>query len=110
MMTWTESAAAAVRKVVGRSPEAATGLRLMVSTGAVSYGVYRMGLEARAQDDDAVIDLGEAKVFVDPQSLPLLDGARVDFVDSGTASGFVFDNPNALNTCSCGKSFSAATC
>ena len=37
-----------------------------------------------------------------------LEGATVDYVDSLMGGGFRIENPNAVSTCSCGQSFSAA--
>ena len=55
----------------------------------------------------AVIEKGEVKVIVDSQSLQLLSGAEVDYVDSLQGSGFAIKNPQAKTTCGCGSSFSA---
>ncbi len=111
MMELTESAQSAVRKVVTGSPDQASGLRIMVEAGGCAGVVYRMGLEAAAQDGDHVIDLGDVKVFVGSESQPLLNGTVLDYVESVSSAGFVFENPNAENKCSCGKSFSApGTC
>jgi iron-sulfur cluster assembly protein len=46
------------------------------------------------------------RVFVDPVSQSLLTGMIIDFVESLEGAGFVFENPNASSSCSCGKSFS----
>ncbi|WP_413205265.1 HesB/IscA family protein [Rhodospirillum sp. A1_3_36] len=108
MMNVTESAAAAVRKVVSGSAEKAEGLRIMVQSGGCAGVVYRMGLEAAPKDGDHVINIGEdVKVFVDADSQPLLNGTVLDFKESVGGAGFVFENPNATESCSCGKSFSA---
>ena len=58
-----------------------------------------------AGQTESVIDCGEVKVFVDPLSLPKLDGMSIDFVDSLEGSGFKFTNPNAVKSCACGSSF-----
>lgn len=55
--------------------------------------------------DDAVVEAGGVKVFIDPDSQPLLSGMTIDFVESLEGSGFTFDNPNAGTKCGCGKSF-----
>jgi iron-sulfur cluster assembly protein len=47
------------------------------------------------------------KVICDPKSQIYLDGTSVDFKDEVMGRGFVFNNPNATNTCGCGSSFSA---
>ena len=47
------------------------------------------------------------KVICDPKSYLYLNGTTVDFKDEIMGRGFVFNNPNATNTCGCGSSFSA---
>ena len=46
------------------------------------------------------------KVFVDPESLTLVDGTIVDFVKQGLNEAFRFSNPNVKGECGCGESFS----
>jgi iron-sulfur cluster assembly protein len=60
---------------------------------------------------DFVLGLGEDNLlFVIPhQSLTLLHGTRIDWVDAGLdGAQFRFDNPNAAGTCGCGSSFHTA--
>ncbi|HUF56136.1 MAG TPA: iron-sulfur cluster assembly accessory protein, partial [Thermohalobaculum sp.] len=42
----------------------------------------------------------------DPESLPFLAGAVVDFKDELIGARFAVENPNATATCGCGTSFS----
>jgi iron-sulfur cluster insertion protein len=65
-----------------------------------------MKLEGAANDDDTVIEKGDVKIMVDPQSMPLISGAEVDYLDSLQGSGFAIKNPQAKTTCGCGSSFS----
>jgi iron-sulfur cluster assembly protein len=44
-------------------------------------------------------------VFVDPKSLPYVDGTELDFVKEGLNEGFKFINPNVKGECGCGESF-----
>ena len=108
MLNVTDTAVDAIRRVIGKGTTEAppAGLRIMVSAGGCSGYQYRMGLVADAEAGDTVIDFEDVKVFVDAESIPLLSGAKLDFVDDISGSGFVFDNPNAAEKCSCGKSFS----
>jgi iron-sulfur cluster assembly protein len=46
-------------------------------------------------------------VICDPKSYLYLNGTTIDFKDELMGRGFVFNNPNATNTCGCGSSFSA---
>ena len=47
-----------------------------------------------------------AKVFVDPKAIMYLFGSTMDYQTDKLSSRFVFKNPNEINTCGCGESFS----
>ena len=67
------------------------------------------GAPAASQDDDASEGGGEpftVWVVCDPKSYLYLNGTTIDFKDEIMGRGFVFNNPNATNTCGCGSSFS----
>ena len=105
MINLTESAIQAVGRFISSSDKPTGGLRIEVTDGGCSGLSYGMKLEAKENQDDTVIDCGAVKVFVDPLSLPSLDGMSIDFVDSLEGSGFKFTNPNAVKSCACGSSF-----
>ena len=44
-------------------------------------------------------------VFIDPGSLPVLNGTRVDFEKEGINRVIKFNNPNVTAACGCGESF-----
>jgi iron-sulfur cluster assembly accessory protein len=105
MIELTDSAVNAVRDAIKRAPEPVGGLRIMVESGGCAGFQYKMGLVAEAAPDDAVIEQGGVKVFVDMSSNSLLAGTTIDYVIALEGSGFTFDNPNAKSSCGCGKSF-----
>ncbi|MCG7918576.1 MAG: iron-sulfur cluster assembly accessory protein [Candidatus Thiodiazotropha taylori] len=107
MLTLTENAQKAISRFIMGSETPVGGLRISVTGGGCSGLQYGMALEESANDEDAVIEIDELKIFVDPLSAPMLNGVTVDFLDSMEGSGFKFDNPNATNSCGCGNSFSA---
>jgi len=43
----------------------------------------------------------------DPKSLLFIFGMQLDYSDALIGGGFSFKNPNATQTCGCGKSFAA---
>ncbi|NMF84497.1 iron-sulfur cluster assembly accessory protein [Nodosilinea sp. P-1105] len=86
------------------------GIRLAVKDGGCNGYEYDIKIANAPKPDDQVLESGSLKVFVDPTSWPLLDGIVVDYIDSLLESGFKFTNPNATDTCSCGKSFQAGNC
>ncbi|MEP1139098.1 MAG: iron-sulfur cluster assembly accessory protein, partial [Balneola sp.] len=45
-------------------------------------------------------------VIVDPKHLMYLEGIEIDYPDGLDARGFTFDNPNSVEDCGCGTSFS----
>lgn len=105
MINMTESAVNAVRMAIDGAKDPVVGLRIMVESGGCAGLKYKMGLVASNEDTDVTIEHNGVKVFIDPPSVPYLDGTTVDFVIGMEGSGFVFDNPQAKNSCSCGKSF-----
>jgi len=105
MIVLTKQAAAAVKNAMSRVGKIGAGLRIMIEAGGCAGYKYLIGLDVEPRSDDAVIESGGVRVFVDPDSQPLLSGLRVDFVESLEGSGFTFENPNAVSKCSCGKSF-----
>ena len=108
MITLTENAIQAVGRFISSSEKPTGGLRIEVTDGGCSGLSYGLKLEAEQNADDTLIDYGSVKVFVDPLSLPKLDGMTIDFLDSLEGSGFKFTNPNAVKSCACGSSFSTS--
>ena len=83
------------------------GLRLFVEKGGCAGMSYSMKIDAFAEGDE-VYTCGEARVFVDAESLVYLDGCHLDYVDALNDAGFKIENPNAARSCGCGTSFEPA--
>lgn len=84
---------------------AALGLRFGVKrTGCSGWG-YVVDLARDRRDGDAVSEQDGVRIFVDADSLPLLDGTEIDFLKQGLNEQFVFRNPNVAGECGCGSSF-----
>lgn len=84
-------------------------LRVGVRGGGCSGMSYTMNFEdpSQIQETDEVYDYEGFKVVCDPKSLLYLYGLVLDYSDALIGGGFQFTNPNANQTCGCGKSFSA---
>ena len=101
----TPSAAERVKAFIA-SRGKGLGLRLGVRKTGCSGFAYVVNYADEARADDRVFeDLG-VKVYVDPESLPLVEGTTVDFVRQGLNEAFRFSNPNTRGECGCGESFS----
>ncbi|HTT15201.1 MAG TPA: iron-sulfur cluster assembly accessory protein [Thermoplasmata archaeon] len=96
-----------VLKIMARQGKADSALRLFVQGGGCSGLTYGMSFDRQETGDEIAFQDGGLKVVVDRASAPLLEGVKVDFLLGLEASGFKIYNPNAKETCSCGKSFSA---
>jgi iron-sulfur cluster insertion protein len=101
----TPAAAARVAAIAAKQAKPAI-LRLSVEGGGCSGFQYRFGLADAVEPDDAQVETDGVRLVVDPVSLDLVQGARVDFVDSLGGAAFRVDNPNAASGCGCGTSFS----
>lgn len=70
---------------------------------------YHMDFEkdANVSETDMVLDYdnGDFKMVCDTKSLLYLFGMRLDYSDALIGGGFQFHNPNATDSCGCGKSF-----
>lgn len=105
MIVLTDSAVEAVRTAIGKAEELPGGLRIQVEAGGCAGYKYMMGLVKEADPEDAIVSFNDVSVFIDSDSQALLAGTTIDFVVALEGSGFTFENPNAQNSCSCGKSF-----
>ena len=106
MIILTDKAATAVKRFIDDSDLPIAGLRILINGGGCSGLQYGLRLEEAIGSDDSIIECGDIRVLVDPLSVGLLDGVKVDFVETIEGSGFQFENPNAAATCTCGHSFS----
>jgi len=81
------------------------GLRLAVRKTGCSGFAYVINYADAVQPADVVFEDQGVKVFVDRDSLSLIDGTEVDFVKQGLNEAFKFRNPNVKGECGCGESF-----
>ena len=101
----TESAADRVRSFLA-SRGRGLGLRLGVRKTGCSGFAYVVNYADDSRPDDVVFEDYGVKVFVDRESLSLVNGTIVDFVKQGLNEAFKFSNPNVKGECGCGESFS----
>ena len=107
MITLTETASKKVQDLRLAEGKPEWGLRLRVVGGGCSGFSYELGWEDLEQEGDQVVEASGVKLFVDPQSVPYVTGAQVDYVDSLYGAGFSINNPNSKGSCGCGHSFQA---
>ena len=84
-------------------------LRVFVVGGGCSGYQYGMSLAESPEDTDEVITKNGVRFVIDQERLPLISGARLDYIDDVMKQGFSVSNPNASKTCACGTSFDTKT-
>ncbi|QHO58264.1 Iron-sulfur assembly protein IscA [Arachis hypogaea] len=84
-------------------------LRIGVKQGGCSGMSYTMDFEDKTNTrlDDSIIKYNGFIIVCDPKSLLFIFGMQLDYSDALIWGGFSFKNPNATQTCGCGKSFAA---
>ncbi|HWZ48104.1 MAG TPA: iron-sulfur cluster assembly protein IscA [Herbaspirillum sp.] len=103
-ITLTEKAAKHISRYMERRGKG-IGLRLGVRTNGCSGLAYTLEYADELAVEDQVFESHGVRVFVDPKSLPYIDGTELDFAREGLNEGFKFQNPNVKNECGCGESF-----
>ena len=104
-VTITEKAAKHIQKSLQKRGKG-IGLRIgLTESGCSGFG-YKLEYVDEPTPTDQSFEAFGVSIFVDPESLPHLEGMEIDFVREGFNEGFVFNNPNVITECGCGKSFS----
>lgn len=102
----TEKAAKKASALMAKRGITNGALRVKVLNGGCSGMSYNLEPTAEpAQSSDSIIEAHGLKVFLDAKSLLYLVGTTLDYESTLMSQRFVFKNPNATETCSCGESF-----
>lgn len=104
-VTLSDSAAKRIA-VILKSDTEKKAMRVSVEGGGCSGFSYKFDLVGDADEDDLILEKGEAKVLIDSLSLVYMSGSEIDFVDNLLGQSFQIKNPNAVASCGCGTSFS----
>jgi iron-sulfur cluster assembly accessory protein len=105
MISLTEMAASKVKQLLDQEGRSDIALRVAVQPGGCSGLRYAMYLDDELAEGDVAEEQFGVRLVVDRMSMPYLQEAKIDFVDSLDQSGFTIDNPQAQGGCACGHSF-----
>ena len=81
-------------------------LRISVTGGGCQGFQYNLDMEDKYDKKDIIIKKNNALVVIDKNSLDLIKGSEIDFVEDLIGSRFKINNPKATSSCGCGTSFS----
>jgi iron-sulfur cluster assembly protein len=108
VVSLTDAAVLKLQELTREETNPQLGLRVYVYSGGCSGFRYGMMLEDAPTAEDRVMEASGIKVYVDGQSVDLLKGSQIDYVDTLMGAGFTVNNPNAVAACGCGSSFRTA--
>ncbi len=106
----TDKAVEEMTRVVSKQTDNGTLVRVIVNLGQNGDFQYQIGIDKEPIDTDLVMEFNDLKILVDEDSVPLLEGAEIDYVDGLMRSGFVITNPNAQSGCGCGGGGGGCAC
>lgn len=96
MLTITDNAQNKFREVLAGESRMGQGIRMTAKRGMSPFSVdYGLSFVEPGQEHaaDKAFDFDGFKVYIDPQSLPLVEDATVDYVHGLSESGFKITNP-----------------
>ena len=104
-LSLTDAAANKLQELTREESNPDIGLRVYVYSGGCSGYRYGMMLEDAPTPEDRILEEKGIKVYVDGNSVKLLSGSQIDYIDTLMGAGFTVNNPNAVAACGCGSSF-----
>ncbi len=102
----TPAAIARIRALMGSGE--VKGLKIGVKKGGCAGMEYTMEHATEIGPHDAVVETEGARVLIAPMAQMFLFGTEIDYRTSLLESGFVFNNPNVVESCGCGESIKFA--
>lgn len=104
MVTLTELAAERVRDAIAKRGRG-LGIRVGVKTTGCSGLAYTLEYVDQETTELAVYESNGVMIYVDPRSLPYINGMTMDWQKKGLNEGFEFINSLEKDRCGCGESF-----
>jgi iron-sulfur cluster assembly protein len=98
------SALTELRRLATEQADAAKAIRIGVKGGGCSGMTYILDYQEK-QLNDLIFNYDGLQIAVSPAHAIYLEGVRLDFGTGLNNRGFIFENPNASETCGCGTSF-----
>lgn len=81
-------------------------LAFYISGGGCSGLQYGLALaDGEPEIDDVIVYDQNIKIAIDFKSSKYISGSIIDYIDTSMGGGFKIDNPKAVKSCGCSKSF-----
>ena len=102
----TKAAKNRVKEIIEKAKKNYIGIRIGIDNTGCSGHSYKIDYAENKIDGYEVISIDNIKIFIDASATMYILGSKIDYIDNGVESGFVFSNPNEKEKCGCGESFS----
>lgn len=104
-ITLSDAAASRVKEIMARADGKFVGVRISVKNTGCAGMSYAMEYASELNPLDEKVEDKDVTILIDPKAVLFLIGTEMDYKTDKFESGFVFKNPNAVDTCGCGESF-----
>jgi len=104
-VTLTERAADRVKAIMSNADKNYVGVRIGVEKGGCAGMAYTMDYAEEIAPLDEVVEDRGVRILIDPKAILFLIGTEMDWTQEKFSSNFTFNNPNAVDACGCGESF-----
>ncbi len=105
MINLSKAAASEIRRLQS-CQKLDTKLHIGIQPGGCADVSYTIDFEEAIQSSDRLYDCNGIQVVIAQENLDYLAGLTLDYSEDLMGGAFRFHNPNALQTCGCGNSFS----
>ncbi len=104
IITLTPKAITKVQDILSKEQSNTAMLRVLAMPSPGGSIQYMFAVEETSAENDKIFEFEKIKVLVDENSIDVLQGSEIDYIDSIMRSGFVISNPNNTGGCACGGS------
>lgn len=109
MIQLSASASTEVLRLRAKMHYSGSKLRISVTSSGCLDLSYSLTFDADSQPGDHTCQNANISIVVSSKAVPYIDGLVLDYSEDLMGGGFRFHNPNAVQSCSCGNSFSIQT-
>ena len=102
IITLTPKAITKVEDILSKEKSKTAMLRVVAMPSPGGSIQYMFAIEDNPAENDKIFEFENVKVLIDENSIDMIQGSEIDYIDSIMRSGFVISNPNLAGGCACG--------
>ena len=90
IVTLTNAAKKRVKEIIAKAEKEYVGIRIGIDNTGCSGHSYKIDYAENKLDGDEEISIDNIKIFVDASATMYILGSKIDYIDNGIESGFIF--------------------